>query len=77
MITTNDRFTASLNGEGQDPITDVARARACSVTAPAYLSLATIPTTPTPTAARVWSEFGRKAMTNVDFHDRWPLLSTS
>ncbi len=44
-----------------------------AVTAPVYLALATIPSTP----ARAWSDFGRKAMTNVDFHDRWPLHSTS
>lgn len=68
MLTTNDRFT-----QAQDPTPGVARARTCVVTAPAYLSLATIPSTP----AHVWADFGRKAMTNVDFHDRWPLLSTS
>jgi hypothetical protein len=80
MLTTNDRFT-----QAQDPTTGVTRACAPAtafsaveptvdtVTAPAYLALATIPSSP----ARMWSELGRKVMTNVDFHDRWPLHSTS
>jgi hypothetical protein len=74
MLTTNDRFIQAI-----DPNAGVTRACAPAapkvemVTAPAYLSLATIAPTPT----RVWSDLGRKAMTNVDFHDRWPLLSTS
>ncbi len=76
MLTTNDRFV-----QANDPnATGVALACATStdaaldvVTAPAYLALATIPSTP----ARVWSDFGRKAMTKVDFHERWPLHSTS
>lgn len=85
MLTTNDRFIQAI-----DPNAGVARVRSCdavsatqTVTAPAYLALATIPsaghaTAPTaPTTANVWSEFGRKAMTKVDFHDRWPLHSTS
>ena len=80
MLTTNDRFT-----QAQDPTTGVARPRTCAVTAPAYLDLATIASTAgnatalsaAPTTANVWSEFGRKAMAKVDFHDRWPLHSTS
>lgn len=81
MLTTNDRFT-----QATDPTTGVARPRACAVTAPAYLHLVTIPSTAghanarisaAATTANVWSEFGRKAMTKVDFHDRWPLHSTS
>lgn len=69
MLTTNDRFI-----QATDPnAAGVARACAPTVTAPAYLALATIPST----VANVWSEFGRKVMTKVDFHDRWPLLSTS
>ncbi len=77
MLTTNARFTAFLNDAAQDPTTGVTRARTCDaatvVTAPAYLALATIASTP----SHVWSEFGRKPMTNVRFHDRWPLYSTS
>ena len=71
MLTTNARFI-----QATDPnATGVARACAPTgmVTAPAYLGLATIPSTST----NAWSEFGRKVMTKVDFHDRWPLLSTS
>lgn len=75
MLSTNARFT-----QAQDPTTGVTRACASStsapmatVTAPAYLALATIPSTP----ARAWSDSGRKVMTNVDFHERWPLHSTS
>ncbi len=46
-----------------DPNAGVTRARTCAATAAV--------------TANVWSELGRKAMTKVDFHDRWPLHSTS
>lgn len=76
MLTTNERFT-----QATDPTTGVARPRNCAVTAPAYLHLATIPSpadhATAATTANVWLESGRKAMTKVDFHDRWPLHSTS
>ena len=71
MLTTNDRFI-----QATDPNTGVARACAPTtnaVTASAYPVSATLPSIP----ARVWSDLGRKAMTNVDFHERWPLHSTS
>ncbi|WP_436793795.1 hypothetical protein [Actinospongicola halichondriae] len=80
MLTTTTRFIQAI-----DPNAGVTRARTCAqtsaVTAPAYLANANPATAANPTTAAitaiVWSEFGRKAMTKVDFHDRWPLHSTS
>jgi hypothetical protein len=87
VLTTNLRSTQTL-----DP-TGVARAQAlaggaCAVTAPAYrvctpgLSLGTTTSRPkaglasAPTAT-TWSANGLEIMPKVDFHDRWPLHSTS
>lgn len=81
MLTTNLRFTQTL-----DP-TGVARAEngMRPVTAPAYRICASRVSAPDASAlrpttgltARTWSSIGLEAMPKVDFHDRWPLHSTS
>ena len=76
MLTTATRFV-----QAQDPTIDVA-----PVTAPAYpVITAALPCTATRprtaatglATANPWSVIGRIAMSKVDFHDRWPLFSTS
>ena len=80
VLTTNLRFTQTL-----DP-TGVARLADAAVTAPTYpvcdtrpraaLAPAACPTTGTANG-RSWSSIGLEAMPKVDFHDRWPLHSSS
>ena len=81
MLSTNLRFTQT-----QDP-TGAARLDAAPgcVTAPAYRSCArprpsavsAIATRPNTGTTFGWSSIGLEAMPKVDFHDRWPLHSTS
>lgn len=88
MLTTNLRSTQTLDPTGVARPQGAERGGACAVTAPAYracttgLSLGTTTSRPktgfasAPTAA-TWSANGLEIMPKVDFHDRWPLHSTS
>lgn len=79
MLSTNLRFTQT-----QDP-TGVARVQAAPgcVTAAAYRDCArpsavsAIATRPNTGTTFGWASIGLEAMPKVDFHDRWPLHSTS
>ena len=72
VLTTNLRSTQTL-----DP-TGVARLRAgAPVTAAAYLVCATNASSARPSTTTGSWTIGLEAMPKVDFHDRWPLHSTS
>lgn len=88
MLTTNLRSTQTLDPTGVARAQDAVRGGSCAVTAPAYrvcttgLSLGTTTSRPTAglasaTTAATWSANGLEIMPKVDFHDRWPLHSTS
>ena len=71
MLTTNLRFTQTLDPTGAPRLVDGLNTGASTVTAAAYRACAT-------TTSGLWSINGLESMPKVDFHpDRWPLHSTS
>lgn len=84
MLTTNRRFIQAIDPNagvtracgpvGQSPVTESAYPVLTGIPS-GLLSTRVRPASAAATAT-AWAVNGRKAM-KVDFHDRWPLLSTS